>query len=84
MLRFNVALWEAPHTYAGERLELERTFMRETIRPRVESRGFANVEVDFSGITDAHYLDYNHLNQDGVALYAPRLAEALRPHLRRD
>lgn len=78
------ALWEAPHTYAGERLELERSFMRETIRPQVEARGFAYVEVDFSGITDAHYLDYNHLNQDGVALYAPRLAEALRPHLRRD
>lgn len=73
---------EAPQQYQS-RAEQERwrSFMRETVQPEVESRGFSYIRVDFDLFPPADYFDYNHLNSDGVSRFTPLFADLLAPHL---
>jgi hypothetical protein len=74
---------EAPYFYASEPgSEAYRAFMRE-IRTFFERRGIPYLRADWESFTDADYFDHNHLNSIGVEKYAPQLASALRPYLRR-
>jgi hypothetical protein len=75
-------LEEAPYTYGSPAARAScRRFMDEVVRPEVAARGFAWVRADLDRLRDEHYFDWNHLNAEGVAVYSPLLAEALRPHL---
>lgn len=76
-------LEEAPFIYAAWGGESEmRRFMEEQVIPAVTARGFPYIRPDFSQVRDEHYFDMDHLNAEGVRVFTPRFAEALRPHLR--
>ncbi len=74
---------EAPHNYRDDvEKESKRSFMREVVKPYVESQGFPYVRADFSKLSDEDYFDYNHLNSKGGEKYDKLLAEELRPYLK--
>lgn len=77
-------LEEAPYFYRDPgRAEHYRGFMRDRVRPFVESRGVPYVRTSLEQLDDADYFDFNHLNDRGIDRFTPMLAEALRPYLPR-
>jgi hypothetical protein len=73
---------EAPQQYIfPEDKENWRSFMRNTVQPEVESRGYPYLRVDFDRFTPEDYFDYNHLNSEGVERFSVLFADLLRPHL---
>jgi hypothetical protein len=75
---------EAPHHYPSPAARAAaRTFMRDQVRAEADRRGIPYIRADFDMLKDAHYFDYNHLNNVGVAAYTELIAPLLRPHVER-
>jgi hypothetical protein len=75
-------LEEAPWSYGSHQQRQQvRDWMRTTIRPQVEARGFPYVRVDFDQLTDADYFDHNHLNSQGAETFNRLMAPLLSRHM---
>jgi hypothetical protein len=73
---------EAPFHYSnGKAKEAIRRFMKERIKPLVNSSGFPYVRVDFDALSDDDYFDYNHLNSVGGVKFDSMLSDAIRPYV---
>lgn len=77
-------LEEAPFMYPSPLVkEKYRAFMRNEVKRAVEEAGFKYVHVNFDGLSSDDYFDYNHLNSKGSDKFAPMLADAIRPYLKK-
>ncbi len=75
---------EAPNQYADKTMQQSyMNYMTDVVKPIVSSYGFPFIRVEQSDFTDDKYFDYNHLNSEGGAIYDARLAQQLKPFLRR-
>ncbi len=73
---------EAPHNYPSiAARDAARKFMGEMVRAEAERRGIPYVRADFDRLNDAHYFDFNHLNEIGVGAYTNMVAPLLKPHV---
>ncbi len=73
---------EAPHHYpSSEAQAVARAFMRDVVQAEAARRGIPHIRADFDLLSDAHYFDYNHLNNVGVAAYTKMIAPLLKPYV---